>query len=305
MPPPSRAKARTGKTAAVRDRPVTPESRPRSGLAPNGARLCRRRDPTLPASLAATHRASPVRAHPASAASTVFASAVRACPCLGCEHRLCPGCEPRQLPRLRATADASLSARPLFLDCVRPPCALAGTRRLGAAAIPFALAVVGFFIAAMLLGRNAKDEPQPALIERSSFTVQLPAGWGETKVVQAGGIELSAPVAAAPLGEGGAGLVVARVPDIVTLDRRFRGELGSPGQAHRGPARSPRGLALRRPARKAGRRRHRATWRRRPGIRCSSSATPRALTPARGWRSARTSRPGSPCGVNGRRRSLP
>ena len=36
---------------------------------------------------------------------------------------------------------------------------------------------------------------------------------GRDEVAQAGGIDLSAPVAAAPLGEGGAGLVVARVPD--------------------------------------------------------------------------------------------
>jgi hypothetical protein len=101
--------------------------------------------------------------------------------------------------------------------------------RIGAAAIPFGLAVVGFFLVGMLLGRSAGDEPQPALIERSSFAVELPAGWEETKVARAGGIKLSAPVAAAPRGERGAGLVVARVPDIVTLDRRFRAELGARG----------------------------------------------------------------------------
>jgi hypothetical protein len=102
--------------------------------------------------------------------------------------------------------------------------------RIGAAAIPLGLAVVGLFLVGMLLGRSAKDEPQPALVERSSFAVQLPAGWGETKVARAGGIELSAAVAAAPRGEGGAGLVVARVPDIVTLDERFQGELAAHGR---------------------------------------------------------------------------
>jgi hypothetical protein len=39
-----------------------------------------------------------------------------------------------------------------------------------------------------------------------------------------GAIELNSAVAAAPLGEGGAGLVVGAVPDVVMLDRRFRAE---------------------------------------------------------------------------------
>ena len=101
--------------------------------------------------------------------------------------------------------------------------------RILATAIPFGLAVVGFYLAGTLLGNDSGDE-QPAQIERASFAVELPAGWGETTVASAAGIKLSAPLAAAPRGEGGAGLVVARVPDIATLDRRFRAQLGAQGR---------------------------------------------------------------------------
>jgi hypothetical protein len=105
---------------------------------------------------------------------------------------------------------------------------LGAPSRLSAAAITLGLAVVGVFLAGALLGRTASNAPRPALIERSSFAVKLPAQWGETKMASAGGIRLSAPVAAAPRGEGGAGLVVAQVPDMVKLDRRFRAELRAP-----------------------------------------------------------------------------
>jgi serine/threonine protein kinase len=140
-----------------------------------------------------------------------------------------PQLRPPNLPQLRAPKLPRVSATAIRRVSARTLPRLHAPSRLTAAGIPLALAVVGFFIAGTLLGRNAPDEPKPALIERSSFTVRLPAGWGETKVDQAGGIDLSAPVAAAPLGEGGAGLVVAGVPDIVTLDRRFRTEAGAEG----------------------------------------------------------------------------
>jgi hypothetical protein len=94
----------------------------------------------------------------------------------------------------------------------------------------FGLLVVGFFLGGMLLARGSGDESQRALIERSSFAVKLPTDWGETRVARRAGIKLSAPLAAAPLGEAGAGLVIARVPDIVTLDRRFRAEAGGEGE---------------------------------------------------------------------------
>jgi hypothetical protein len=107
---------------------------------------------------------------------------------------------------------------------------LQGPARFGSAVLLFGLAVGGFFLGGMLLGRSAGDESQSALIERASFAVKLPADWGETRVARRGGIKLSTPAAAAPLGEGGAGLVIARVPDLVTLDQRFRAEAGGEGR---------------------------------------------------------------------------
>jgi hypothetical protein len=134
------------------------------------------------------------------------------------------------LSGIRATAMRRLSAPTLPRLRVPDLGGLQGPARIGAAAVPFCLAVAGLFLVGMLLGRSAGEDQQPALVERSSFAVELPAGWGETKVARAGGIELTAPVAAAPRGEGGAGLVVARVPEIVTLDRRFRTELAAQGR---------------------------------------------------------------------------
>jgi hypothetical protein len=141
------------------------------------------------------------------------------------------------LPRLRAPALAGLRATVMArlstptLPRLRAPdlAGLQGPARIGAVAVPFGLAVAGLFLVGMLLGRSTGEDHQPLLVKRSSFAVELPARWGETRVARAGGLELTAPVAAAPLGEGGAGLVVARVPDIVTLDERFRAGLAAPG----------------------------------------------------------------------------
>jgi serine/threonine protein kinase len=134
-----------------------------------------------------------------------------------------------ELPRLRATAMRRL-ALPTLPRLRGPDLAwLQGRARSGAAVLLFGLAVGGFFLAGMLLGRGGGDESQSALIERASFAIKLPADWGETRVARRGGIKLSTPVAAAPRGEGGAGLVIARVPDIVSLDRRFRVEVNGDG----------------------------------------------------------------------------
>ena len=91
-------------------------------------------------------------------------------------------------------------------------------------------ALLACALAGLLLGRSGGEQAQASQIGSRALTVQLPAGWESTEVPsdQAGG--LSAAVAAAPLGEQGAGLVVGRVSDTVTLDRRFRGEM-APGSA--------------------------------------------------------------------------
>jgi hypothetical protein len=91
-------------------------------------------------------------------------------------------------------------------------------------------ALLACALAGLLLGRSGGEQAQASQIGSRALTVRLPAGWESTEVPrdQAGG--LSAAVAAAPLGEQGAGLVVGRVSDTVTLDRRFRGEM-APGSA--------------------------------------------------------------------------
>jgi hypothetical protein len=93
----------------------------------------------------------------------------------------------------------------------------------------FGLAVIGCFTTGILLGRTAGDGAEASEIKHSSFTIKLPENWGETRVVSSGGIKLSDPVAAAPFGEGGAGMVVGRVPDVLSLDRRFSAQVEGEG----------------------------------------------------------------------------
>jgi hypothetical protein len=66
----------------------------------------------------------------------------------------------------------------------------------------------------------------------------------KSSVARMGAIELSSAVAAAPLGEGGAGLVVGAVPDMVMLDRRFRAE-GTRSEVRLGRLRAWRYTGLR------------------------------------------------------------
>ena len=84
--------------------------------------------------------------------------------------------------------------------------------------------MVACFLAGMLLSRSLATDAKSSRISSSMFAIDLPAGWGETELIRAGGIGLSSSVAAGPLGGGGAGLVVGRVSDIVTLDKRFRAQ---------------------------------------------------------------------------------
>jgi hypothetical protein len=122
------------------------------------------------------------------------------------------------LPRVRAPSLPHVRAPALSLPKVSPVVVL------------FGLAVIGCLTAGILLGRTAGDGAEASEIQHSSFTIKLPENWGETRVVSSGGIKLSDPVAAAPFGEGGAGLVVGRVPDVLALDRRFRAEVKGEGQ---------------------------------------------------------------------------
>jgi hypothetical protein len=122
------------------------------------------------------------------------------------------------LPRVRAPSLPRVRAPALSLPNVSP------------AIVLFALAVIGCFTTGILLGRNAGDGAEASEIQHSSFTIELPENWGETRVVSNGGINLSDPVAAAPYGAGGAGMVVGHVPDVLPLDRRFSAEVKAEGE---------------------------------------------------------------------------
>ena len=91
-------------------------------------------------------------------------------------------------------------------------------------------ALLACALAGLLLGRSGGEQAQASQIGSRALSVRLPAGWESTEVPRDQADGLSAAVAAAPLGEQGAGLVVGRVSDTVTLDRRFRGEM-APGSA--------------------------------------------------------------------------
>lgn len=91
-------------------------------------------------------------------------------------------------------------------------------------------ALLACALAGLLLGRSGGEQAQASQIGSRALSVRLPAGWESTEVPRDQADGLSAAVAAAPLGEQGAGLVVGRVSDTVTLDRRFRGEM-PPGSA--------------------------------------------------------------------------
>jgi hypothetical protein len=131
------------------------------------------------------------------------------------------------MPRLRAPALSrmrvpALPALPAFsLPAVSLPRA---PGRPGPVAVGLGAAVVACLLAGIVLARGLGTDTPSTQVGSSAFAIELPAGWGKTKVARTGGIELSAPIAAAPFGEGGAGLVVGQVSDLVPLDRRFRAE---------------------------------------------------------------------------------
>jgi hypothetical protein len=106
---------------------------------------------------------------------------------------------------------------------LRPP-ALPGTRvpsEPSLRAFGVAVALVGCVIGGLLLARIVGEEEGSTRIASSALSVQLPEGWDSTQVDGDSSIALSAPVAAAPLGENGSGLVAGRVDDPVALDERL------------------------------------------------------------------------------------
>ena len=91
-------------------------------------------------------------------------------------------------------------------------------------AVGIAAALAGFVLVAVLLGRTLSGDDPSSRLGSPAFALALPPDWAQAKVARTGAIELNSAVAAAPRGEGGAGLVVGAVPDMVMLDHRFRAE---------------------------------------------------------------------------------
>ncbi len=92
-------------------------------------------------------------------------------------------------------------------------------RALGIA-VALAVCVIGGLLLAKLVG----DKDGSTQIASSALSVQLPEGWDGTRVDREPSIALSAPLAAAPLGESGTGLVAGRVEDPAELDKRLSAE---------------------------------------------------------------------------------
>ena len=95
-------------------------------------------------------------------------------------------------------------------------------RVLGVAAA-LALCVIGGLLLADIVG----DEDGGTQISSGALSVRLPEGWDGTAVDRESSIAMSAPVAAAPVGETGTGLVAGRVKDPAELDKRLGAEAAS------------------------------------------------------------------------------
>ena len=79
-------------------------------------------------------------------------------------------------------------------------------------------------IGGLLLAKLVEEKDGATQLSSGALSVQLPDGWGGTMVDREPSIALSAPVAAAPLGESGTGLVAGRVEDADELDKRLSAE---------------------------------------------------------------------------------
>jgi hypothetical protein len=90
-----------------------------------------------------------------------------------------------------------------------------------------AVALVVCVIGGLLLADLVGEKDGSTQISSSALSVQLPEGWDGTMVDRDSSIAMSAPVAAAPAGESGTGLVAGRVKDPADLDKRLSAETAS------------------------------------------------------------------------------
>ena len=136
-----------------------------------------------------------------------------------------PSRKPASPPRVRTRPTLPRLRTPVLprvtLSAPRRP-TLPAFSPAGRRAATFVAAVVGCIVAGILLGRALPGDEQPSRAASSAVALELPPGWEETAVAGDGGFELSAPLAAAPAGDRGTGVVAGLVTDVVALDRRFR-----------------------------------------------------------------------------------
>jgi serine/threonine protein kinase len=131
----------------------------------------------------------------------------------------------RTTPRLRVPMPTRprLPALPRMGRPRLPAIALRALGRISPVAAGLAVAVLAAcLLFGMVLGRNISSEAKSTRVESAAFAVDLPEDWGETGVVRTPWVKLSAPVAAAPFGERGVGLVAGEVSDLTAIDRSFR-----------------------------------------------------------------------------------
>jgi hypothetical protein len=94
-------------------------------------------------------------------------------------------------------------------------------------ALGVAVALVVCVIGGLLLADLVGEKDGSTQISSSALSVELPEGWDGTMVDRDSSIAMSAPVAAAPVGESGTGLVAGRVKDPADLDERLSAETAS------------------------------------------------------------------------------
>ncbi len=121
------------------------------------------------------------------------------------------------LPRPRIPSPPRLHLRVPSLPATLRPA------RIGRA-VAVGLALLASVTAGLMLAKAGGEDDGAAQISSAALSVQLPGDWDGTKVDREPSIPLAEPLAAAPEGERGTGLVAGRVDDAVALDKRLRTE---------------------------------------------------------------------------------
>ena len=205
-----------GEAAAARARAgAGPLATARSGARP----LAKARAGAAPA------RETPRRSRPARANPPSLSPACQSRPCRGpaCPGRRCafPRSRDRTFgsPPFRVRGSQSRGSRNSAAPLIARGASRPSVRALGIV-VALAACVIGGLLLAKLVG----EKDGGTQLSSAALSVQLPDGWDGTKVDREPSIALSAPVAAAPLGESGTGLVAGRVEDAAELDKRLSAE---------------------------------------------------------------------------------